>query len=199
MRRAHRPRRRPITRSEPRTDTTTTSCPARVTSCRSSSRRNAHAWSRSSLRSVACDIHKLSRRAAWHLPVHTVRNQTLAPCPGRAKRDPGPRSDTTHVSTVHRFCRLALGPGSSLADARSAGTQKCRCRVRYARWLARRAMRREFISRCQTAQSCSFPRCVVTPGLVSLHSHPTRRGVGGAPTGALVLLSRLRDATDPRE
>ena len=28
--------------------------------------------------------------------------------------------------------------------------------------------------------------------------HP-EGGVGGAPTGALVLLSRLRDATDPRE
>ena len=54
-------------------------------------------------------------------------------------------------------------------------------------------------SRCQTAQCYSFPRRVAAPGLVSIHSHPTRRGVGGAPTGALVLLSRLRDATDPRE
>ena len=37
------------------------------------------------------------------------------------------------------------------------------------------------------------------PGLVSIHSRPTRRAVGGAPTGALFRLSRLRDATGPRE
>ena len=52
---------------------------------------------------------------------------------------------------------------------------------------------------CQTAQCSSFPRRVVAPGLVSIHSRPSpKRGVGGAPTGALSLLSRLRDATGPR-
>jgi hypothetical protein len=52
-------------------------------------------------------------------------------------------------------------------------------------------------SRCQTArrvilstQPVSFPRRISAPGLVSILSHPTRRGVGGAPTGALSLLSR---------
>ena len=64
---------------------------------------------------------------------------------------------------------------------------------------AKRTVGRRLISRCQTAQCCSVPRRVVAPGLVSIPSHPTRRGVGGAPTGALFRLSRLRDATDPRE
>ena len=30
-------------------------------------------------------------------------------------------------------------------------------------------------SRCQTAQCCSFPRRVVAPGLVSIHSRPSRK------------------------
>ena len=53
---------------------------------------------------------------------HEVRR--WPPCPGRAKRDLGPRVTRRHVSTVHRFCRLALGPGSSLSlRARSSGTR----------------------------------------------------------------------------
>ena len=53
-------------------------------------------------------------------------------------------------------------------------------------------------SRCQTAQCCSVPaaRCCARVCL-SFASIPPG-GVGGAPTGALFLLSRLRDATDPR-
>ena len=44
---------------------------------------------------------------------------------------------------------------------------------------------------------------LLRPGFVlviaSIPQEAQRRGVGGAPTGALSLLSRLRDATDPRE
>ena len=43
-------------------------------------------------------------------------------------------------------------------------------------------------------------RCCARVGLYLFASIPrSPRGVGGAPTGALCLLSRLRDATDPRE
>src|SRR5580765_3521764 len=35
--------------------------------------------------------------------------------------------------------------------------------------------------------------------IASIPQEAQRRGVGGAPTGALMLLSRLRDATGPRE
>jgi hypothetical protein len=44
----------------------------------------------------------------------------------------------------------------------------------------------------------SFPRRVYAPGFVFILSRPSPRGVGGAPTGALMLLSRVRGATDPR-
>ena len=75
----------------------------------------------------------------------------------------------------------------------SPGTRACEVAAREAnRWPPS-------ISRCQTAQSCSFPRRVVAPGFSLFLSRHPRRGVGGAPTGALSLLSRLRDATDPRE
>ena len=52
-------------------------------------------------------------------------------------------------------------------------------------------------SRCQTAQCSSFPRRVAAPEFSLFLSRPPQRGVGGAPTGALCLLSRLRDATGP--
>ena len=41
-----------------------------------------------------------------------------------------------------------------------------------------------------SAQHISFPRRISAPGLVPIHSRPPRRGVGGAPTGALFRLSR---------
>jgi len=41
----------------------------------------------------------------------------------------------------------------------------------------------------------SFPRRVYAPGFVFILSRPSPRGAGGAPTGAVVLLSRLRGAT----
>ena len=59
---------RTITRSEPRTATTTISCPGPVTSCRSSSRRNARGWSRNSWRHAACAVRE--RR----VPVNNRKN-----------------------------------------------------------------------------------------------------------------------------
>ena len=122
-------------------------------------------------------------------------SQRWLPCPGRAKRDPGPRGSPT-------VCRVALGPGSSLADARSSGTRGPRARrcshPRDAH--GRRLAASFFISRCQTAQCCSFPRRVCCARVVVLvfRVHP-RGGVGGAPTGALcsVVAFARRDGSAP--
>src|SRR4051794_2034523 len=48
-----------------------------------------------------------------------ARRDCARSCPGRAQRDPGPRGCTANQTSVV----LPLGPGSSLADARSPGTR----------------------------------------------------------------------------
>jgi hypothetical protein len=92
----------------------------------------------------------------------------------RTEREPGPRA---HYGKFPSICRVA--PWVRLfARGRSLGRDtRARARARYARWLALRAKRREFVSRCQTAQYCSFPRRVVAPGFSpSFRVHPKRGG-----------------------
>ena len=111
-------------------------------------------------------------------------------CPGRVQRGEAERNESRDPAQYG--CRLRsvlspLGPGSSLADARSAGTrEQCPPHAPFV------------TQQCQTAQCSSFPRRVSAPGFVFIPSHPSLRGAGGAPTGALILLSRVRGATDPR-
>ena len=79
----------------------------------------------------------------------------------RTEREPGPRAHYGKFALD-----LPCSPWVRLfARGRSLGRDtRARARARYARWLALRAKRREFVSRCQTAQCCSFPRRVVAPG-----------------------------------
>ena len=97
-----------------------------------------------------------------------------------------PAQESRSARSFKRSVVSPLGPGSRFArpdtSVRSRGARSDRWPSSY--------------SRCQTAQCCSFPRRVVAPGLVFISSRPSPNGgVGGAPTGALFLLSRLRDAT----
>ena len=129
-------------------------------------------------------------------PVHTARSQALAPVSRASEARPGTQGDTTARFNCPSI--LPLGPGSRIfalaprslvrdtrAMARAIRTSRTQCCFAHLP-----------VSRCQTAQCWSFPRRICAPGFSLFLSHPTRRGVGGAPTGAHILLSRLRDATD---
>jgi hypothetical protein len=105
--------------------------------------------------------HDVEHRSAPSLVRADLPRASLS-CPGRAKRDPGPRGGPT-------VCRVALGPGSSLADARSAGTREPRATIdapipRDGGFAAPRDEAIDQNPRCQTAQCCSFPRRVLRPG-----------------------------------
>ena len=103
------------------------------------------------------------------------------------------------------ICRVALGPRKSgLPDLRhltaDLGQARDRCLAALARDTRDRRLANEPLAVVSTndvkQRSCSsFPRRVSAPGFVFVSSHPTQRGAGGAPTGALMLLSRLRGAT----
>ena len=120
----------------------------------------------------------------------------------RKSGEPDLRGPSAESRSAIHSCRAAI-PGI----ARSPATRRGPVR------------RRNFFSRCQTAQSSSFPRRVYAPGFVcpvrpglargfgveaavtlaaipaaAIPLHP-ERGVDGAPTGALFLLSRVRGAT----
>jgi hypothetical protein len=94
------------------------------------------------------------------------------------------RNETRDPAQESRSAIHSCRPGSRVS-LRSPGT----------RWS--RETPHVLFSRCQTAQRYSFPRCVVAPGFSLFLSRPPQQGVGGAPTGALCLLSRVRSATDP--
>ena len=141
--------------------------------------------------------------------VNLVSQASAARALARAERDPGP---SARIAKRNMICRLRsvvspLGPRKSgLPDlprlTADLGQARDRClaalRPGHERSAARKANRwPQPHSRCQTAQCSSFPRRIVAPGLVSIHSHPTQRGAGGAPTDALSLLSRVRGATGP--
>ena len=134
----------------------------------------------------------------------------MSSCPGRAKRDPGPRGDM-YID----FAVTPLGPGSSLADARSPGTRE--------RSAPRARHRGSGVSRCRYSfhdvkQRSSFvpaARCCVRvcPSLRMClrlcvrrriwHRRPSRQQQSRPPDegwmerrqAALILRSRLRRAT----
>ena len=60
------------------------------------------------------------------------------------------------------------------------------------------ARRLSFSHDVKQRSGSSFPRRVAAPGFCPCDRVHPPGGVGGAPTGAHILLSRLRDATDPR-
>ena len=115
----------------------------------------------------------------------------------RAERDPGPSAENREA----RLFRLPsvvspLGPGSRCArpgHERGARTTACEAAAREAnRWPS---------SRIHDVKQRSLLRsrgALLRPGFVLVLASIPDGGVGGAPTGALFLLSRLRDATDPR-
>ena len=85
---------------------------------------------------------------------------------------PGTQGDTTARFNCPSI--LPLGPGSRIfapLRARSSGTRGA-MRARYARGAHNEPLRRRRISRCQTAQCCSFPRRVVAPGFSSFSFAP---------------------------
>ena len=112
----------------------------------------------------------------------------------RTEREPGPRA---HDGKFPSICRVAPGSGSSLADARSAGTRE---RGRAHATLVGSLYEPSAVNSSHDVKQRSIVRsrgALLRPGS-RLPFASTPRGVGGAPTGALSLLSRLRDATDPR-
>ena len=112
----------------------------------------------------------------------------------RTEREPGPRA---HYGKFPSICRVAPGSGSSLADARSAGTRE---RGRAHATLVGSLYEPSAVNSSHDVKQRSIVRsrgALLRPGS-RLPFASTPRGVGGAPTGALSLLSRLRDATGPR-
>ena len=120
-------------------------------------------------------------------------------CPGRVQRarlrernetrDPEAINDGAFQVSVNCAVKL-LGPGSRFA------------RPGHERVKSRRAKRTVgHHSRFTMSNSAELLRSrgVVAPGFCPCDRVHPPGGVGGAPTGALSLLSRLRDATDPRE
>ena len=99
--------------------------------------------------------------------------------------------DTTGRFKSIDFAVQPLGPGSSLTDARSAGTRE-RGRARF-----RTAARGAHLSNLTMSNSAVLfvPAARFGARGLSLSLHPPQRGAGGAPTGAHSLLSRLRGAT----
>src|SRR3954467_11615650 len=98
---------------------------------------------------------------------------------------------------------LVFAFGTDLLRLRNVGSfrQKCsgRCTPHEVRrWHKPHAMLLCPSSRLTMSNSAVFfvpaARCCARVSLFL--SRPPQRGVGGAPTGALVLLSRVRDATD---
>ena len=80
------------------------------------------------------------------------------------------------------FAVSPLGPGSSLADARSPGAREgARARVR-SRGSQSEPLAVITDSRCQTAQCSSFPRRVAAPGFCCFSSHLLRFASAGAPS-----------------
>jgi hypothetical protein len=125
----------------------------------------------------------------------------------RTEREPGPSATTREAQYGCRLRSVVSPPRSTQVGFTRLASSNCRSRAgprsvsRCARPGHERSADRErtagrsLNSRCQTAQSSLFPRRVSAPGFVFIPSHPSLRGAGGAPTGALVLLSRLRGAT----
>ena len=106
-----------------------------------------------------------------------------------------PRADSRearYVPAANSSCRpgvpglaeFILGPRPRAGPGARPGHERARS------WRAKRTVRRSLILRCQTAQSSSFPRRIVAPGWVLVFASDPERGAGGAPTGALFLLSR---------
>ena len=127
----------------------------------------------------------VSRASAARAGASSVRSDLLsrpsrASALARAEREPGPSARIAKRNMI-RVAIRRVAPGSRVS-LRSPGTRE-RCA--------------RFVSRCQAVSPPRSRGAFLRPGWsLSLRVHP-KRGVGGAPTGALALLSRLRDATDP--
>ena len=104
-------------------------------------------------------------------------------------RDLRERPDKTFQLSIDCAVKL-LGPGSSLADARSPGTREWGARTTRAKSrCAQRTVGRRRIHDVKQRSVLRSRGALLRPGFVLvIRSPPTRRGVGGAPTGALCLV-----------
>ena len=148
----------------------------------------------------------MRRRTPHAWPVRIARARARVPAErASASEEPGPRGYAAKSMDLKRAVVSPTSPRKSgLPDLRrltaDLGQARDRCLAALARDTRDRRLANEPLAVVSTndvkQRSCSsFPRRVSAPGFVFVSSHPTQRGAGGAPTGALMLLSRLRGAT----
>ena len=173
---------------------TTVSLPGAPTDLKMSTVRSP--FPPSGLSGCARNVGSFRERSAG--PCARTKTAARPPCPGRVSEPVTQRENSkAMVSDLRSVVQL---PGPRLfarSDARSAGTRERGARK--PRRAQRTVVLRIVVTHDVKQRSVVRSRgALLRPGFGFPFASIPQGGVGGAPTGALSLLSRLRDATDPR-